>query len=171
VVKSANLARLRALKEDSELSTVDKATTQVYAAAIRCILDYWPEGFRRFLYWCEPNLERDLRKKVNTLTTFWANQLWNSYAFRFVWEAFHGFDADRFCYTVGLLYRPPAKYHLISYRLCQYERNDADFSDLARDTIRFDGKKGELLPAQIWRKNMRYLFFRREDLRDWCQAK
>ena len=139
---------------------------QIYATAIQCMVD-WPEGFRRFLYWCEPDPKRDLEKRVKALIMFWATHLWNGAAFRFIWDAFHDFRADRLRFISGAADRDMTFAQLPGYANVG---EAAQILELSREEILNLVKKNLLSPARIWGKRAGDLFFLRADLRDWSQA-
>ncbi len=142
-------------------------TLQIYATAIQCMVD-WPEGFRRFLYWCEPDPKRDLEKRVKALITFWATHLWNGAAFGFIWDAFHDFRSDRLRFLSGVADRGMTFAQLPAYASVG---EATQILELSREEILNLVKKNLLSPARIWGKRAVDLFFWREDLRDWSQTK
>lgn len=138
---------------------------QAYTMAIQCILD-WPEGFRRFLYWCEPNPKQELGKRVKALIGFLATKLWSSDPFRFVWNAFWIFDGDRLNFISGFAVREMTFEQLPAYASAD---EAAHILDISEDALFSLVENNFLSPTQIWRKNSCQLFFRRADLRTWSQ--
>lgn len=137
----------------------------IYATAIQCMVN-WPEGFRRFLSWCEPDPKRDLQRKLKFLISYWADKLWNGRSFRFIWEAFHEFRADRSRFISGVADRGMTIERLPAYA-CIDEA--ARILAVSREEILMLVEQNMLLPVRIWGKWAGALFFSREDLRDWSQ--
>jgi hypothetical protein len=140
-------------------------TLQIYATAIQCMVN-WPEGFRRLLYWCEPDPKRDLEKRVKALIKFWATHLWNCAAFRFVWDAFHDFRSDRLRFLSGVADRGMTFEQLPAYANVG---EAAQILEVSREEILNLVRRNMLSPTRVWGKRAGDLFFWREDLRDWGQ--
>lgn len=138
---------------------------RIYATAIQCMA-HWPEGFRRFLYWCEPDPKRDLEKKLKFLIFYWGDKLWHGLPFRFIWEAFHDFRADRSRFISGVADRGMTIEQLPAYA-CVDEA--ARILAVSREEILMLVEQKRLLPVRIWGKWAGALFFSRQDLRDWSQ--
>jgi hypothetical protein len=73
---------------------------RAYAAAVQCMTD-WPEGFRTFLYRCEPDPKCELRATLKSLYAYWTTKQWNNPSILFIWEEFNRFHTDRVWFASG----------------------------------------------------------------------
>jgi hypothetical protein len=135
---------------------------RAYTLAVQCMVN-WPEGFRRFLYWCEPNPRRDPAKSVKKLIAYLGENLWNSESSRYIWNAFHIFSYDRLCFSGG--YPEP---RLTFEQLPAYANADetAQILGVSKDVLQSLVEKKLISPAWLWRDLDYQFFFKREELQN-----
>lgn len=136
---------------------------QVYSLAVQYMVN-WPEGFRSFLYWCEPDPKHDFSKRVKTLMSYLAQNLWNSDSCLFIWNAFHTYSDDRLCYTRGY---PEFTFEKLPAYANSYET--AQILGVLDGFLPSFAEKKLLIPARIWQKRDLNFFYKREDLRNLSQ--
>lgn len=136
-----------------------------YALAIQCMVD-WPQGFRQFLYWCEPNPKREPGKSAQGLFTYLAKNMWNDDASHFIWKAFHAFSMDRLYFLWGRAERGMTYEQLPAYANAE---EAAQILGISKNTLLFLVEKKSLTPIRIWHGISYQYFFQRDELRNLSQ--
>jgi len=136
-----------------------------YALAIQCMVD-WPQGFRRFLYWCEPNPKREPGKSLPRLFTYLAKNLWNNEASVFIWDAFHAFTMDRLYFLWGGTRWPMTYEQLPDYAT---SKEAAQILGISQEALLLLVEKRSLTPIRLWREISCLYFFKRDELRNLSQ--
>jgi hypothetical protein len=136
-----------------------------YSLAIQCMVD-WPQGFRRFLYWCEPNPKPEPGKSLQSLFTYLAKNLWNNNASVFIWDAFHAFEMDRLYFLWGRAEQQMTYEHLPAYANSE---EAARILGISQDALSLLVEKRSLTPIQFWHGISYLYFFHRDELRNLSQ--
>ena len=136
-----------------------------YALAIQCMVD-WPQGFRRFLYWCEPNPKREPGKSLPGLFTYLAKNLWNNESSVFIWDAFHAFAMDRRYFLWGRAEKQMAYEQLPAYA---NPEEAAQILEVSQDALSLLVEKRSLTPIRLWHGISYRYFFQRDELRNLSQ--
>lgn len=136
-----------------------------YALAIQCMVD-WPQGFRRFLYWCEPNPKREPGRSAQGLLTYLEKNLWNNDASLFIWDAFRAFSRDSISFLWGRGERGMTYEQLPGYANAE---EAAQILGISQNTLSLLVEKRSLAPIRIWHGIAYQDFFQRDELRNLSQ--